>query len=159
MDEVIEIERKFIVSKTPDETHQQYSRLGICQWYEENAGGAIRHRRTYDWVGRGQPLYEKIIKKPSGHGSNIEKTLGRGKSTFWSGFYTHKKVSKTRLVYLENGFKFEFDVFDPGYADFILLEVELDHIDQEINFPDWIKELIIREVTGDSSYNNYNIAK
>jgi CYTH domain-containing protein len=41
----------------------------------------------------------------------------------------------------------------------VMMEVELDSIDQPIEIPDFLKDLIIYEVTGIKEFNNSNLSR
>ena len=49
----------------------------------------------------------------------------------------------------------EVDVFDGENAGLTLAEVELEHENQEVELPDWIRE----EVTDDERYSNAYLAQ
>lgn len=65
-------------------------------------------------------------------------------------------ISKQRNIYHYNGHKFEVDRFN-WPKRFLMVEVELSDINEEIDFPEWM--IIDREVTDDPAYSNHNIAK
>ena len=60
------------------------------------------------------------------------------------------------VVHFFKNQKFELDVFDDGLC---LCEIELNNSEQKIYFPKEIKDKIIKEVTRDINYKNYNLAK
>ena len=45
----------------------------------------------------------------------------------------------------------------PTWEDEAILEIELTSEMQEVILPDWVK--VIKDVTQDSNYKNYNLAK
>ncbi len=65
-------------------------------------------------------------------------------------------IRKTRYCLTENNQYFEIDIF-PEWNDKAILEIELSHEDEEIKIPKFIK--MIKEVTEDNSYLNYEMAK
>ena len=65
-------------------------------------------------------------------------------------------IRKTRYCLSYNSTYFEIDIY-PSWNNQAFVEVELQDINQVINFPDFIE--VIREVTGEDTYSNYNIAK
>ena len=69
---------------------------------------------------------------------------------------TRRPIRKTRYCMTYKTSYLEFDVY-PFWDNKAILEVELSKEDDPINIPDQIR--IIKEVTDDSSYRNYNLAK
>ena len=65
-------------------------------------------------------------------------------------------IHKTRYCLTENNQYFEIDVY-PEWEDKAILEIELNDEDEEIKIPSFIK--IIKEVTDDNKYLNYNMSK
>ena len=65
-------------------------------------------------------------------------------------------IHKTRYCLSENNQYFEIDIY-PEWDKQAIMEIELSSEDQEINIPDFIQ--IIKEVTDDENYKNYNMAK
>ena len=65
-------------------------------------------------------------------------------------------IHKTRYCLTENNQYFEIDIY-PEWDSQAIMEIELSSEDQEITIPDYIK--VIKEVTDDESYKNYQMAK
>lgn len=65
-------------------------------------------------------------------------------------------IHKTRYCLSENNQYFEIDIY-PEWDNEAIMEIELSSEDQEIKVPDFIE--IIKEVTDDESYKNYQMAK
>ena len=65
-------------------------------------------------------------------------------------------IHKTRYCLTVNNQYFEIDVY-PEWNDRAILEIELSNENNEISIPKFIK--IIKEVTDDESYKNYQMAK
>jgi len=63
-------------------------------------------------------------------------------------------LSKRRHEVLQNGLRWEVDVFDPPHAGLVLAELEAPDAAQAANLPDWVGE----EVTGDPLYYNEALA-
>ena len=79
--------------------------------------------------------------------------------TFWKRFRetkNRKGINKTRFVYKYKGLKFEIDRFKNMHL--VVMEIELKNINQKINFPDFIKEEIILEVTELRELGNYSLS-
>ena len=65
-------------------------------------------------------------------------------------------VRKDRYCFFYENQYFELDVY-PYWENEAILEIELTEESKEINLPNWIE--VIKEVTGDASYSNYNLSK
>ena len=65
-------------------------------------------------------------------------------------------IHKTRYCLSENNQYFEIDIY-PEWDRQAIMEIELRSEDQEIKLPDFIN--IIKEVTEDEAYKNYNMAR
>jgi CYTH domain-containing protein len=65
-------------------------------------------------------------------------------------------IHKTRYCLTENNQYFEIDTY-PEWDSEAIMEIELSSEDEEIKLPSFIK--VIKEVTDDDSYKNYNMAK
>ncbi len=65
-------------------------------------------------------------------------------------------IHKTRYCLSENNQYFEIDIY-PEWSMEAIMEIELSSEDEVINIPKFIK--IIKEVTDDNSYKNYEMAK
>lgn len=148
----MEIERKFLVSKMP-ENLESYNCHIIEQGYLSSSAPIVRVRRQDDeyymtYKGSGLmareeynlPLtkesYEHLLKKADG---NI--------------------IRKKRYLIPIEGTKLtvELDVFDSPFAPLVMAEVEFESIEQagEFEMLDWFSQ----DVTEDSSYHNSNMSK
>ena len=65
-------------------------------------------------------------------------------------------IHKTRYCLSENNQYFEIDIY-PEWDNQAIIEIELSSEDEEIKTPEFIK--IIKDVTDDESYKNYEMAK
>jgi CYTH domain-containing protein len=68
-----------------------------------------------------------------------------------------RRLTKRRYRFASAGLVWEVDEFTD--RDLWLAEVELATADQESSPPDWLKPLIVREVTDDPDYLNVNLAR
>lgn len=64
------------------------------------------------------------------------------------------RVEKTRYIHELNGKKWEIDVFHGKNEGLIVAEIELHSEDEMIELPEWI----IREVSLEEKYYNFNLA-
>lgn len=66
------------------------------------------------------------------------------------------EISKIRYTFTQNKQYFKLDIFN-DFNNFAILEIDVKNKNEIINIPDNIK--IIKEVTNDKNFDNYNIAK
>lgn len=151
-----EIERRFLLKRAPSK--EPINKIYIRQYYDVTENGDVeRWRESQDKNGL---VYERIIKRSISSGINTEEHFSVDYISFLNKIQQTKKLkstSKIRHIYEENGLKFEIDVFVG--MDLVICEVELKNIDEEIIFPDFIKNLIIKEVTGEKEFSNYNLSE
>lgn len=67
-----------------------------------------------------------------------------------------RPIHKTRYCLTDNNRYYEIDIY-PAWKNQAILEIELKNEDEEVVLPEYIK--VIREVTGDGAYSNYEMAK
>ena len=67
-----------------------------------------------------------------------------------------RSVRKTRNCFVYNNQYFELDIY-PTWEEEAILEIELTSGMQEVILPDWVE--VIKDVTEDPNYKNYNLAK
>ena len=64
------------------------------------------------------------------------------------------KIAKTRYICPHKGQNWEVDVFHEANEGLVMGEIELTAANEVISKPDWLLD----EVTGDSKYQNANLA-
>lgn len=155
--QVKEIERRFLLKRIP--IVKWTNIYEIVQYYIRDVATGVtkRLRVKYDVMHDNERTFEYLHKINQGVGEFIEvheefdpKDFNTLKSQAF------KTIAKRRYVYEYNGLKFEVDVIDG--ITLVLLEVELNHILQKIDFPDEIKCEIITEVTGMKGLSNFELA-
>ena len=148
--ENIEIERKFLVKKIPDNL-DTYERIDMTQGYL-NTDPVVRVRKENDdYV---------LTYKGSGLLSHSEYNLSLNKEAF---DHLLKKcdgiiISKSRYkIPIENNLTAELDIFKGDLDSLKLVEVEFDSVEEANNFtpPEWFGE----DVTTDNRYHNSYISK
>jgi len=148
--ENIEIERKFLVKKIPDNL-DTYERIDMIQGYL-NTDPVVRVRKENDdYV---------LTYKGSGLLSHSEYNLPLNKEAFE---HLLKKcdgiiISKSRYkILLKNNITAELDIFKGDLDSLKLVEVEFDSVEEADNFtpPEWFGE----DVTTDGRYHNSYISK
>lgn len=158
--EPTECERKFLVSAVPDEAQWPvpFRDSEIEQTYllSANPEQTIRVRKRGS---NGSYTYTQTIKYPPKDGQRveIEKNV-RGRdylNLLLEKDPDRQAIKKTRRTFLWKNHYFELDLFREP-SDLILLEVELLHIDEEVELPPFLK--IVREVTEEKEYQNSQLA-
>ena len=148
--ENIEIERKFLVKKIPDNL-DTYERIDMTQGYLNTAPVVRVRKENDDYV---------LTYKGSGLLSHIEYNLPLNKEAFE---HLLKKcdgiiISKSRYkIPIENNLTAELDIFKGDLDSLKLVEVEFDSVEEANNFtpPEWFGE----DVTTDGRYHNSYISK
>jgi len=148
--ENIEIERKFLVKKIPDNL-DTYERIDMTQGYLNTAPVVRVRKENDDYV---------LTYKGSGLLSHSEYNLPLNKEAFE---HLLKKcdgiiISKSRYkIPIENNLTAELDIFKGDLDSLKLVEVEFDSVEEANNFipPEWFGE----DVTTDGRYHNSYISK
>lgn len=157
-----EIERKFLIKKP---TAEQIESLGcisttnIIQTYlKKNCNVAERRVRQRGDKENGFSFYytEKTDVAP---GVRIENERRISKDEYLqllteADTFLHQ-ISKTRHCFVYNKRYFEMDIY-PFSDEYAILEIELNDINEAIDFPPLS---IVKEVTDDHKYRNFNLAK
>ena len=148
--ENMEIERKFLVKKIPDNL-DTYERIDMTQGYLNTAPVVRVRKENDDYV---------LTYKGSGLLSHSEYNLPLNKEAF---DHLLKKcdgiiISKSRYkIPLKNNLTAELDIFKGDLDSLKLVEVEFDSVEEADNFtpPEWFGE----NVTTDGRYHNSYISK
>lgn len=155
----LEIERRWLLCKLPtglepDET------IHIKQWYREDDGGIVRYRQSISSKSS-IAKFEKIIKTPIAPGVSEEENHFIQGNKFGSEIGPSTRyVSKIRRIYHFGGLKFEVDDFRD--MKLIICEVEFPNVEalnKPIEFHPGLHNLIIKEITGEREFSNFNLAK
>ena len=72
-------------------------------------------------------------------------------------FTQGKRVLKRRYYVKDGDVTWEIDEFTD--RELVLAEVELEREDQEVVMPEWLAPYLVREVTGEGTYQNSRLAK
>ncbi len=120
-------------------------------WYRTTSGKQERKLRSIEFIHK-----EKV-----GKGKNKEHhtvcTYEQAKELIKN---ATKRITKVRHVHYDD-VKYEVDVFLNSVhqrGGFIMMEVEVADLEQELFIPDRIREVMLEEVTGDEAYDNYKMA-
>lgn|SRR5574343_1112072 len=161
MTQHIEIERKFLLKAMP--SREPDEKITIDQWYWKNEKNIWERARTYHSDINGD-TWIHTIKKSIGKGINIEDEKSLTKEEFNS--FVDKClikgnearfISKERWVYKDGNLKWEVDKFDNGYH-LIVAEIEIPSKDFKFKMPDYIKPLLLMEVTNKKKFSNRNLS-
>lgn len=162
-----EIERRFLVDhdlfkdwyyKNTDKFIDIY---GIVQGYfEKGKDNEVLRIRSCKHLLNGSSKYTYTRKKNISHGINEEVERVIDKKFFSDTFKTIEySISKTRVTFKYYNNVWEVDRFlnfrDPNGNHYLIAEVELKDINQKIRIP----KFMTKEITGDNSYSNYELAK
>lgn len=156
----IEIERKYLIAY-PDfswlERQPGLRRVEIVQTYLLGREGETL--RVRQWVENGESLF--IETRKSGRGIRRTETERQLTAAAYRSALEHadparRSIVKTRYILPYEGQNFEIDVY-PFWTEQAVMEIELEHEDQPIRFPEGIT--ILKEVTGDPGYTNSALAR
>ena len=159
--EPFEIERKFLIyypNVKELESKPNCTKVDITQTYLKSSDGVERRLRSRGIDG--DYVYYLTEKKKISNIKRIEverrltqeeylKLLNEADNKLHT-------IHKTRYCLTENNQYFEIDVY-PEWDKEAIMEIELSSEDEKISPPESIK--IIKEVTNDEKYKNYNMAK
>ncbi len=156
-----EIERKWLLKRQPAYRKTPKRRLEIEQWYLE---GNVRIREEIDCWNNYETTWTATVK--NGHGLVREEQ--EVVIPNWLGLQLTDRddllsISKLRRE-MDNrsGFRdIQVDIFRKTLHGLFLCEVEFNSkVEAEVyTLPEIIQEVTIREVTGNSRYSNYELAK
>ncbi|MEO6302154.1 MAG: hypothetical protein ABIP51_03170 [Bacteroidia bacterium] len=148
----IEKERKWILKDLPVLVPTKI--YSILQFYKDGWRYRVEQEFAKD------PVYIKLKKVKLGEGINKEVDIETiDSSTFYANktgtLKERREISKKRYVYEINNLKFEVDVFEN--LCLTMMEIEGVNIEDVIQFPIEIEEVLLIEVTGNKKFDNYNL--
>lgn len=145
----IEKERKWLLKRLPGKL-DVYEYDFIEQIYTDEFRFRKYHRST------GRIEYEKVIKKKLGIGVNEEEHFPCSEAEYLAA--RGPKVHKKRYyLKLNDGLLAEIDIFLNAYL--MIMEIENVELTDIIDFPDYIKDCILMEVTEFPQFSNKNLAR
>lgn len=157
----MEVERKYLI-KMPDlaalEDKPNCDKVDIIQTYLASSDGSeIRVRQR----GRdGSYIFFRTEKRRISDISRAETDRRISQREYIAALAEadpdRRPIRKTRYLLTENNRYFEIDVY-PGWKKQAIMEIELRSEDEEFEMPEGIK--VIREVTQDKAYSNFEMAK
>lgn len=157
----LEIERKFLLKSLPEIQPDQV--VEIHQFYFKNLTGVWERARSWS-SSNGDMKYIHTIKKSVSKSANLEeeyfmtlKQFNAFKSKCYKTPNESKYIKKTRHIYKDGNLKWEVDEFNSGYQ-LIIAEIEIPTEDYEVVLPDYIKDLVLIEVTGMKPFSNRSLS-
>ena len=159
--EPYEIERKYLI-EYPDikklENMSNCQKIDIVQTYLKTYDESERRVRARGIDGN--YLYYLTEKKKISNLKRVEleKKLSQDEYVKYLMEADNKlhTIRKTRYCLTENNQYFEIDIY-PEWKNQAIMEIELSDEKENVNIPDFIK--VIKEVTEDDNYKNYEMAK
>lgn len=150
-----EIERKYLLSALPRmprvtgvlEIEQGYlpgEKLVERLRREQHAGGGVKYYRTVK-LGSGVERIE------------IEDETDRRTFEHLWQLTGGRRLTKRRHLVPHGDDLWEIDEFTD--RDLVLAELEIDHPDERIDMPAWLRDVLVREVTDDRAYTNRSLAR
>lgn len=155
----VEIERVFLRKKVPPIPPDAVAytiQQGYLPRTDEPGGGEGRLRKMT--CPDGSVLFTHTVKKGTGM-VRIRRERAIPRETFqraWSRT-AGRRLTKRRYAIEPAGHLWQIDVFDD--LDVVLAEVELPSPVTPLKLPDWLAPQVIREVTEEPVYRNYNLAR
>ena len=157
-----EVERVYLLDRMPD-LPADHERLQIDQGYlipppgsipGESPEGRVRSTRFHD----GSHAFSHTIKKGMGLvREEQERVISREEFERLWPLTRGRRVSKSRTRVPVGELIWELDDFQ-GF-DLVLAEVEIPDPDFAFDPPEWLQPRILREVTEDPAYRNYELAR
>jgi adenylate cyclase len=166
--EKLEIERKFLlraVPEIPESLRQLVTRHRIEQGYLGMATATLAEDQQIFTAGRVRRIthpdgrIECIHTVKTGLGLiRVERETPLTANEFecvWPST-EGRRIQKVRWRCPVGESVWEIDIFDG--LELVLAEVELPHVEARVEPPEWIRAVMVREVTDDPRFTNYQIA-
>jgi len=155
----IEIENKYLIKIPNFNKIIDKVEIQILQTYLYSEDDSVERRIRQ--IGNGEDgeafVYYYTEKRNLSSKIRIKKEKKISEKEYLSLLMEGKKcIRKNRICFVYENQYFELDIY-PNWKEQAILEIELTEETQEPNIPSWIK--VVREVTGDETFSNYNLAK
>ncbi len=145
----LEIERKFLVSKLPDNL-DNYHHDEIQQWYfilEENVEERVRHR--WDKFYHTKKVWYWKIREEYENEISHEEFDSLWPKTEW------KRIYKTRYIIPYNNHNIELDIYHDKLEWLVVCEIEFNNEEESKNFI--FPNRFWPEITDNDNYKNRNL--
>ncbi|OGU02079.1 MAG: hypothetical protein A2W29_10880 [Gemmatimonadetes bacterium RBG_16_66_8] len=149
----LEIERKYLLTGLPAMLRGANS-LEVHQGW---LPGTVLRERIRRLTDGGRERYYRTVKLGTGveRIEIEEETTPELFSQLWP-LTEGRRVLKRRYQRRDHGLVWEVDVFDG--RELVLAEVELPSAATAVEPPRWLRDSVVREVTGEAAYSNVNLA-
>lgn len=151
----LEIERKYLLTRLPDMPRAN-DVLEIDQGYIPGVTlmERLRRQKSRD----GNVLYFRTVKIGSGvQRMELEDTTDAKTFEHLWLLTEGRRLRKRRYVVPNDGDLWEIDEFLD--RPLVLAELEIPSADTRITIPDWLKPVLVREVTDEKEYTNRSLAR
>lgn len=157
----LEIEKKFLLKSLPK--IDPIDVVQIEQFYLKRK--SWERMRTWESSLSGDKKWIHTIKKTISKGVNLEdesyiseEEFNHFKDDCFNSGKQSKMIRKTRYIYPHtNKLLWEIDQFHNDYQ-LIIAEIEIPTKDYKVDFPKWISDLILLEVTGLKQFSNRSLS-
>lgn len=166
MEKFIEKERRWLLKRNPLNDPLlngcegiTFKEEGINQFYTKDGW---RYRNTCNHNNyEEEEKYVRLRKVRVGVGINQEVDLEEITEAEYADTYRDENIStvevrKTRYTFEHNGRKIEIDEFIDN--DLTIMEIEDVEMTDTIHLPSWLEDLVLIEITGNSKFDNINLA-
>lgn len=158
----IEIERKFLLSGFPDSVIENIQADGLM-----NYSGGILQGYINDGlrIRKNHYLFSCSVTQKKGSGIAREENEALISSIAFDLLWElteGRRIEKHRFNVADTpkgGTVWEIDVYLDKLEGLVVAEIEIGSVDDEVIIPDWLKPLIIKEVTDDDSFSNSSLSK
>ena len=152
----IEIERKFLLKNLPNEINSNCDKWEYCEAYYRKDDD-IWIRATKIQPNNSDLVFVQNVKTFISDGTFYEEEKYLTQEEFDKHVLESSKVIiKTRYFLTIDGLTWEIDKFHN--INLIMMELEVNDITADIEFPKELKGLVIGEVTGNPDFLNVNLA-
>ena len=157
----IAIERKYLVSKPDLSVFSQYvdtTEIDILQTYLPSVKNVERRVRKRSQYGYSTYYLTEKHRITCNKNVKIERKISQKEYMHYLSEQVSQllPITKKRICFVYNFQYFELDLFDFP-SDFALLEIKLTNTNSSVSLPPFIH--VLKDVTDNSSYRNYNIAQ
>lgn len=149
---MLEIEKKYLLRNVPNIKYND--ELNILQFYTPEG----RYRSSYSNF-TSQTTYYHTVKTFISAGVNEEVENIITPQEFYEKIATATKtIRKKRFIKNTKKYKWEVDQFVDCYLVIAEVEVTSEKELKKVKLPKWLEDCLIKDVTGEKEFNNYNLA-
>jgi CYTH domain-containing protein len=150
----MEIERKWLLSALPPRVRG----LTPATLHQGYLPGDTLVERIRSVTQRGRTRWIRTVKTGRGIARvEIEEATTASLGTALFALTKGKRVEKRRYAVDDGAVTWEIDDFTD--RTLVLAELELQHENDEVSLPVWLAPYVVREVTGESDFTNWKLAR